>query len=140
MGMTTCFRTHSNGSISFSKVVRSIVMLACQMDRSAFGWQGKGNDPVWSVPRNGSPALPMGRFCVVPSRRVSWGRNVQAAESRRAASLWGGASAGCTGGLDGKVLQLWKEVNRHGMLIISRLVDAMEGSVEEVGNWEQGKE
>jgi len=78
--------------------------------------------------------------CVVPSRRVSWGRNVQAAESRRAASLWGGASAGCTGGLDGKVLQLWKEVNRHGMLIISRLVDAMEGSVEEVGNWEQGKE
>jgi len=118
----------------------SIVMPVCLTGRSAFGWQDDGKGPVWNVPRIENPALPMGRFCVVPSRRVSWGRNVQAAESRRAASLWGGASAGCTGGLDGKVLQLWKEVNRHGMLIISRLVDAMEGSVEEVGNWEQGKE
>ena len=43
-------------------------------------------------------------------------------------------------GLMDEVLWLWKEVNCHGALIISRLVDAPRGSMEEVGNWEQGKE
>jgi len=67
MGMTACFGTHSDGSTPFSKVMRSIVMLACQMDRSASGQWDDGKDPAWSVPGNGNPALLMGKYssCVL---------------------------------------------------------------------------
>ena len=43
-------------------------------------------------------------------------------------------------GLMDEVLWLRKEVNQHGTLIISGLMDVPKGSLEEVGNWEQEKE
>jgi len=43
-------------------------------------------------------------------------------------------------GLMDKVLQLWKEVNQHGTLIIYGFIDVPKGLVEEVENWKQGKE
>jgi len=39
-----------------------------------------------------------------------------------------------------EVLQLWKEVNHHSALIISRFIDVPKGLVEELENQKQGKE
>ena len=56
------FGTHSNDSVPCPKTMRSTVMLACRMDRSASGWQDSGKDPVWNVPGNENPVPPMGKY------------------------------------------------------------------------------
>ena len=80
----------------------------------------------------------------MPSREALWGKNIQAAESHRAASLQGGIRGGisvvCTGGFADEALQLWKEVNQHGELIIARLVAVLKGSQEEKVYLEQEPE
>jgi len=62
MGIIICFRTHSGGSVPFPKAMRSVVMPACLMGWSAFGWQDDGKGPVWNVPGNKNPALLMGMY------------------------------------------------------------------------------
>ena len=69
----------------------------------------------------------------MPSGRDLWGRNIQAVEVAELPLSGEALVLDALVGLTDEVLQLWKEVNLNGTLIISRLV-------EEVGNQEQGKE
>jgi len=138
MGITVCFRTHSFGSILFLKAMRSIAMLACQMDRNASGWQEDGEDPVWSTPGNGSPALPTGRYlsCILwKSPRV---RECPSSKWSLSHLSGGGIGAGHAGRLDRQGSLAFE---RGGKLIIAGLGAVPKGHRKkrctQSRNWEQ---